>query len=438
MTDRQQRPRNYKSWAPAVLIMLWGLIAFACSAANDSVGGDGDADASNSNAASAGGGSASTSSGFNAGSGGDIGVSTVGNINGVVRAPEGTIPIHDALIYLTKTDPAPIPQEVFCDSCIELADGQPYALSNPDGTFQINEITTGVWKMVVQKGAFRRVREITVVEGDTLLDLSLTTLPGMNGAGDDIPKMAVVFGDAFDKIENTLAKLGLGSVDTYGDLVGGTEQFDLYSYATALGEGSNLLTNYADLSKYHIVFFPCSTDAEDYLTNTTVLENLRNYVTAGGRLYVTDWAYEVLNRAFPDPITWIDDDGTMGSAQGSIYDAPASVSDPGLVDWLIAQGIGAFDLVDNWTQVASVQSYQAPDENGTTTTFDPTVWVNGDIPSVGVRPATLSFQYGCGRALFSTYHTEGENDQGLMPQEKALLYILLETAVCIGDIEPPK
>ena len=53
------------------------------------------------------------------------------------------------------------------------------------------------------------------------------------------------------------------------------------------------------------------------------------------------------------------------------------------------------------------------------------------------RPATVSFEQKCGRVLFSTYHTEGDNNSKLLAQEKALLYILLEVGVCVGELPPP-
>jgi hypothetical protein len=39
------------------------------------------------------------------------------------------------------------------------------------------------------------------------------------------------------------------------------------------------------------------------------------------------------------------------------------------------------------------------------------------------------------RILFSTYHTEGDKSTGtsLLPQERALLYIILALAVCLKD-----
>ena len=94
-------------------------------------------------------------------------------------------------------------------------------------------------------------------------------------------------------------------------------------------------------------------------------------------------------------------------------------------------------LEDNWTVVTNTNSFSGPDENGTLTALDPTVWVNGPQGS-GLGAATISFQYGCGRALFSTYHTEAWGTDSLMPQERALLYIIVEIGVCIGDYPPPR
>ena len=49
----------------------------------------------------------------------------------------------------------------------------------------------------------------------------------------------------------------------------------------------------------------------------------------------------------------------------------------------------------------------------------------------------MSFQNKCGRVLFSTYHTEsgtgGGGGTALLAQEKALLYVLLEVGVCVGE-----
>lgn len=380
----------------------------------------------------------SGSGGGTASSGEGGGVSGTATLEGTVVAPNGWLPVSGALIYLSATDPEPAPAGVYCDKCIELTNGEPYALSAADGSFSF-KVPAGDWQIVVQKGGFRRVRALSLANGELMqLPQDVTTLPSAASVGDEIPRIAVV-GDGYDLIENTLAKLGLGGVDSFGDLIEGSETFDLYNYWSNLGEGEALLLNDGLLSQYQIVFFPCEDWFEEYLAYPQVKTNLRNFVSAGGRLYVTDWAYEVLNQPFAaeQPISWKDDDGDLGSATQSEYDAPATVNDQELADWLAAQGTTAFDLIGNWTIINNVSDYQAPDEDQQVQTMSPTVWVSADVPGIGTRPATVSFQYGCGRALFSTYHTEGENGQGLMPQERALLYILLEVAVCVGDITPP-
>ena len=40
---------------------------------------------------------------------------SIGTLTGKVVMPEGTIPLSDALVYLTSTQPAPIPTNAYCD-----------------------------------------------------------------------------------------------------------------------------------------------------------------------------------------------------------------------------------------------------------------------------------------------------------------------------------
>src|SRR5215212_1388811 len=41
----------------------------------------------------------------------------IGTLAGKVVMPEGTIPISDALVYLSDAAPAPIPKQAYCDKC---------------------------------------------------------------------------------------------------------------------------------------------------------------------------------------------------------------------------------------------------------------------------------------------------------------------------------
>ncbi len=161
------------------------------------------------------GGSTGSGAGGEGGSAG-IGVtSSSGNpvaaahLKGKVVAPEGTIPISGALVYVAAAPPRPsltasTATSAYLDSSIA------FTTTAPDGTFDLGTSAVGKGYLVVQKGAFRRVRELTVAAGEQEVPRSLTTMPShMDKAnGDDIPKIAIVVG-AWDPIELVLARMGL-------------------------------------------------------------------------------------------------------------------------------------------------------------------------------------------------------------------------------------
>lgn len=346
-------------------------------------------------------------------------------ISGTVFAPNGSLPIAGALVYVTKDAPAAIPETTFCDECVALPQDS-FATSNADGTFSWStQLPSGDYFIVVQKGQFRRVRKLKVDKsGEIQLPKDQTTLPGRKDAsnGDDVPKMAVLKGSSyFDKIDESLSKLGLEEVDVLED--------------------RSLLEKPAELAKYHIVFVPCGEKDAPQIQNATIKANIRNYVASGGRFYVTDWSYEYVRQPFPGFLSWQGESSTLGSAATlDKWDAPATAADQGLGDWLNATGDASFSVEGNWTDIRAVNTVKGPDVDGNPVDITPRVWVTAKKPgNTSAHPTTVSFEYACGRVLFSTYHTE-ESDfgSGLHAQEKALLYVLLEVGVCIGEQQKPK
>ncbi|MCA9695845.1 MAG: hypothetical protein KC636_40080, partial [Myxococcales bacterium] len=62
----------------------------------------------------------------------------------------------------------------------------------------------------------------------------------------------------------------------------------------------------------------------------------------------------------------------------------------------------------------------------------------GVPPPDGKYPLTVTGEYGCGRILFTAYHTvEGSSYTGLTPQELVLMYLILEIGVCQVPFDPP-
>ncbi len=363
------------------------------------------------------------------------------HLKGKVVAPEGTIPIAGALVYLTQQTPPPIPDHAFCDHCVELTSATPYVLTAPDGSFDLGSPYLGAWQLVVQKGQFRRVRAVEITEGDVAVPPESTRFPSKtdDAAGDHIPKMAVVQG-AWDSVEVTLAKLGLGTLKK-GFL--GRPEIDQASFALATGlAASKLLSDAGALSQYNIVFLPCTGDssADPLCSNfwdaadSKVKQNLSDFVAGGGKLYVTDWSYEYVRQPFPGFLSWVGESADLGSACTlGEWNGAATAKDPGLEAWMAAQGDLPFDAEKNYLQISAVHDAPGIDPDGNPATIKPKVWVEASG-----RPATVSFEQQCGRVMYSTYHTEADQASftNLKPQEKALMYILLEVGVCIGTGVP--
>jgi hypothetical protein len=363
----------------------------------------------------------------------------VGHLKGKVLAPEGTIPISGALVYLTATPPETIPAGAYCDKCVQLAPNVPYTYSKPDGTFDLPAYATGAQQLVVQKGQFRRVRPFDVKAGDQQVDAALSTFPAKTDAskGDSIPRMAIVTAQ-WDHVELSLAKLGLGKIKPggiFGDTVTDAS-FDM--------KDESLLEDATAMAAYHIVFIPCSfssgtsCNSSQPAGTTKVKENLKQYVASGGKLYATDYAYEFVRQPWPGFISWEGETATLGSAcKEDAYDAPAVNMDPGLGAWLSAIGESNVSLKESWTAIRSVTPQPGTDPEGKPVTITPKVWASSQRQGA-TTPATVSFENGCGRVLFSTYHTEGAGSAQLLAQEKALLYVLLEVGVCVGKLPPPR
>ncbi|MBL9108621.1 MAG: hypothetical protein JNM74_05095 [Myxococcales bacterium] len=359
-------------------------------------------------------------------------LSPKGTWTGTVYTPAGEIPVAGALVYLSPKRPAPMPQGNFCDTCVPLEKSIPQTLTKADGTFELVANRLGKQVLVIQKGQFRRVVEVDVTPGDRRISRGDTTLPRQNDAakGDQVPSILVV-DTAYDDIEETLDGLGIPR---------GT----VIAQSTRLAE----LRDAARLDTYQIIFLPCgecgtrgggtfdppASHGEGHAMDPVVQANLKAWVRKGGKLYVTDFAYSFVNETWKDYVRFSPNKGCNTDA----YDTPATLADPGLEAWLAAQGDRDVTFENAWVKVEGVNEVTVPDGAGGTKKVVPKVWAYGNDNGKN-RPMTLSFEDGCGRVLYSAYHTEGTGSLGkLLPQEKALMYVLFEVSTCVVDPVIPR
>lgn len=384
-------------------------------------------------------------------------------LTGTVYAPNGEIPVSGALVYLAQDEPAGIPQQVYCSECVELPCGARHTFTEPDGSFSL-EADLGSKYLVVQKGQFMRVSSIDVA-GEVMLSTELTTLPGVNDpdAGLYIPKIALAVG-RHDSLQHALGKLGLGDIYD-GTIWPGSQQFDMYLngqfFQDVEAEFTDLLQDYEEMSKYHIIFVPCTDDLQEQQFTPEVVENIRRWVEAGGKWYVADWSAEYVEDLFPQYQTFF---GEPQAIEQDPYDTVGTVLDPELLAWLQAlpddlkdinplnpdapeplpkmDALPQVELVDNWSGVEAVHPVEVMDANGDLVDVGHHVWVEGpgggSVPG-GIHPMSVTGEYGCGRVMFTTYHTvqAGFDYVGLTPQELILMYLILEIGVCQVPADPP-
>ena len=367
--------------------------------------------------------------------GGDARAPAIGTLTGKVVMPEGTIPLSDALVYLSSTMPEPIPRGVYCDKCV-LLDSYAFTYSKPDGTFNLPAYQAGDQYLVVQKGQFRRVRPIKVSPGTHAVGAALTRLPGKtdDALGDSTPHMLIWPGQ-WDHVERSLTKIGLLDFEKF------EPGFDLNAYSAKI----------KSLASYHVVFLPCSGGVSNdpggsglacqVSVDPQLKAAVKEFVAQGGKLYVSDWSYEYVRQGWPGAVSWVGETSQLGSGcQPGGSDSPAQFDDGSLRDWMTAIGEGSASLKSAWSTIAKVNPVAAIDENGKPFTQTPKVWASVKQPG-GTHPATVSFQDRCGRVLYSTYHAEGSDTAGgqgsFLAQEKALMHILLEVGVCVGPKPVP-
>jgi hypothetical protein len=385
------------------------------------------------------------------------------HVKGIVYAPKGTsfnppLTVMNALVYLTDRQPKAIPQQAYCERCTEVPASATYTLTDARGAFDLN-VSEGSYMLVVQKGQFRLVRAVVVAHGETLVvpaeDTTMPSRPSDDG-NDSIPKIALLIGQ-YDHLEGLFAKLGLAQLAAGGEAIEWTSDtfFDVWANGGTVppapiykGTSLQLLSSLAQMMQYHIIFVPCSGEAETVVSNTTVQQNLRDYVKAGGKFYVADWSYDYLRQTW-DNVHFAGGDGSpLGGANdvSGSFDSQGHAVDTSLYDWLEAQttGWGGESLVlkENWDWIMSLSDGYVGEMEGEPVYQKPDVIVEGPhragvswktLPATDLYPLTVGFPYGCGRVLYTTYHTVGEMGAGhadLLPQERILVYLIMEIGVC--------
>jgi hypothetical protein len=390
----------------------------------------------------------------------DCGGGTSTTLTGRVTAPNGIDPVFEAQVYV----PASVPEfspGVQCEACADPIGGMPVVSTATaiDGTFTLTNVpaTTQV-PVIVQKGRFRRINYLDITAcSQGALTLDQGRLPRNQSEG-NLPKMAVGVGH-YDQIECVLRSIGIDESEFTAPSGNGA----VHLYDNWQGGGPSLealLANSAQLQTYNLLFINCTeTSLSKYANQALTKTNLFNYVNSGGRLYVTDWAYDFTEQ-IPEFAPYISYDGKdqkapepMGAADWAWSGTPlqGTIIDANLAAWMKAAGAspsGSLSLEKSWALAQKVAADQA--------SYPSTTWVHGTANNID-RPMTVTWDYNmCGKVLWSSYHTQSpgggkssDPDSGpgtpfpsyckstpktMIAQEKILEYLIFQISACLGPI----
>lgn len=400
-------------------------------------------------------------------------------LSGVVLAPNGADPVREALVYVPQSGKvADFPAQVSCEACANPFGDVPVTqtLSRIDGSFDLLQVpATDSTPVVIQKGRFRKVITVPVRRCQRQpLSREQTRLPARRSEG-SLPRMAVAVGD-FDAIECVLKNIGIDR----GEFTAPTQPgaVHLYDNEAMGGPGAPGQVNVGDLVGsldrllgYSLVFLNCAEtgNSEPLLARPEVRKNLTDYVSRGGRLYVTDWSYDWIaqpeafapflcfNDGTPCSVTTphgfhtATDAGRGGpkvpSLQGEVGGQGRAVQDLGA--WLgklptpVPDGhVPIEDLSPDWVIVRQTATDMAR--------YPTTTWLTADVLGAR-RPLTVTYDYpvapqqACGKVLFSSYHTRHHDSRQpfpgycrygeMNPQEHVLEYLIFEISACVGVLE---
>lgn len=357
-------------------------------------------------------------------------------------------PIPGAAVAAFHSPPPDLPQVMYCNECMEIPAGVPNVIADKvTGEFELKLMANQTYYLTIQKGEFRRVRQITVPDmPDQVWEFSFLpdgprpeelTLPNQThlGAGDNIPKIAVVDAN-YERYMNVMFE-ALGFTFDGADVV--------------KVQGS-IANNRSELEKYNLLVVPCG---ENWPGGNG--DVLRQWVKDGGKLYVDDFNYDFVEIPWPDFLSWWDGSRECGSSSNptdgygkcnnwSLYNFNGDPGDPDFGDWLslpeVNRGSGIY-LEEAWDIIYAMGEGEVgiADEcigncgpNGEVYML-PKVWMYDlDRTSPVARPpATVSWPFYCGKVLYTVYHTNaGGSAAGyeLLLQEKIMMYLIMEIQTC--------
>jgi hypothetical protein len=159
---------------------------------------------------------------------------------------------------------------------------------------------------------------------------------------------------------------------------------------------------------------------EPVYAHDLIIENLRAYVAAGGAVYASDWAYDVVERAWPEAIDFVGADEVPDAAQLGEYGiVTATVSDGALAAWLETDYTDVEYDLPVWPPIEGVADTVSVHLTGK---IDYRQGIN--IFTLSNSPLLVSFTSGDGKVAFSTFRVANNADSDVVLTLQYMMYSL--------------
>ncbi|MBC2845206.1 carboxypeptidase-like regulatory domain-containing protein [Winogradskyella flava] len=340
-------------------------------------------------------------------------------ISGKFVTPNGTDAVSKAHVKLYKNND--LIQESLTDS---------------EGNFSLDGLTKDDYELTISKGAFRTS---TTVDLNDLIDAFTFNFDSIPIA--ELPNIAVVTG-SFDHIEEVLYNIGLVNPITQEplfDIIDGHDTMDrnpdtshrrhhdmanrtfnpMLQPNVDFGFG-DLIESPTLLSNYDIIFLNCGLSE----SKVEFGNNLTAYVSNGGLLYATDWAYSYLDDITAGGTNYLSFYDPYRS--GSSLSTEAEILNQDLIDW-ISLNFGIDIPNGNVTINEFLGGWQVVDSFDNTTVIP---WLYGPVEYDGISESkylAYTFLHGDGGVMYSSFHTEN-NTSDATTVERLMQYMVFELA----------
>jgi hypothetical protein len=384
-------------------------------------------------------------------------------VSGTVYAPNGTLALYGATVYIPRLDPGPLPTGLQCDRCdptMDLPGGAVVrATSDEAGHFTLTNVPVGTdIPLVIQIGKWRRKTTMPAITActDNPLPATVTSLPKNHTEG-DLPKIAVASGDN-DSLECLIRQLGVSDYEFTNDTGSGSVQlYNANGYdhvgSTALSPATALWGDLQKLENYDIVLNSCQGTQNAGEKTQAMMDNMKAYADMGGRIFASHYGNVWIQgetgnpshapAVWKDIATWVDN---YPNASSDVIDQVNNPKGASFATWM--QNVGGSSSLG---QVAIDSSTFRQTVN----ILDPSKaerWVYWDT---GTAQYAQDFQFTtpneapadqrCGKVVFSDMHVGGTLPSGtfpngcstspLTPQEKALAFMFFDIASCVQVVE---